>query len=497
MRFTLGFPILCIALTGCAVIPKPLDDGQLVAYAQDKHERVSLDQEPLSGPVDLYEAMARALKYNLDKQVEVMEVQLRDRELRVAHYSKLPELASSFGFDDRNNYSGGSSVRILDDRTVGSESLTSSSSSDRDVRSADLRFSWHILDFGLSYIRARQAADKVLIAEENRRRVVNRIVEDVRTAYWRAVTATRLLHRLGRLEGRVTRAMRDTQELASKGDASPLTALTYERELVEIQREIRRLNGDLSTAKAQLAALMNVDPGAKFRVRVPNRMVQPRLVGMSPSEMVGTALVNRSELREVAYHERINQHEAEAAIVEMLPGVSFSATPNWNSNQYLFNNHWVAWGAQASWNLMKVFSYPARRAEVDAKDDLLGQRALAVTMAVMTQVHVSRARLIHARRKYRSAQHFHDVQARIVHQIRSALAAGKVSEQTAIREEMNGLVAEVKRDIAYAELQGAFATMYSSMGLAPYGDVDADDFGVDGLEVALKDRWRELGDRSG
>ena len=60
MRFTLGFPILCIALTGCAVIPKPLDDGQLVAYAQDKHERVSLDQEPLSGPVDLYEAMARA-----------------------------------------------------------------------------------------------------------------------------------------------------------------------------------------------------------------------------------------------------------------------------------------------------------------------------------------------------------------------------------------------------------------------------------------------------
>ncbi|MEO1206349.1 MAG: TolC family protein [Pseudomonadota bacterium] len=496
MRFPIGFSIVCVVLTGCAVSPNPLDDGQLLSYTEDKRARVVNDQEPLRGPVGLYEAMARALKYNLDKQVEVMEIQLRDRELRVAHYSKLPELVSGAGFDDRDNFSGGSSVRILDDTTVGSESLTSSSSSDRDVRSADLRFSWHILDFGLSYIRARQAADKVLIAEENRRRVVTRIVEDVRSAYWRAVTATRLVARLGRLEHRVNRAMRDTQELASKRDASPLTALTYERELVEIQREIRRLNGDLSVAKAQLAALMNVDPGDTFRVRVPGRMREPRLVGMNPNEMVGTALVNRSELREVAYHERINQHEAEAAIVEMLPGVSFSAAPNWNSNQYLFNNHWVAWGAQASWNLMKVFSYPARRAEVDAKDDLLDQRALAVTMAVMTQVHVSRARLIHARRKYRSAQHFYDVQSRIVHQIRSALAAGKVSEQTAIREEMNGLVAEVKRDLASAELQSAFATMYSSMGLAPYGDVDTDDFGVDGLQASLRDRWRELGDRS-
>lgn len=486
---------MTVGVAGCAVVPIPMDDVELANYVAEKSERVVADQEPLHGPVSLYEAMARALKYNLDKRVEEMEVMLRDQQLRVAHYSKLPELVANSGYADRNNFSGGSSVEILGPKTIGAQSLTSSTSSDRDVRSADLAFSWHVLDFGLSWVRAKQAADRVLIAEENRRRVVNRIVEDVRTAYWRAVSATRLMGRLSRLESRVKRALADTQALSQRGDSSPLTALTYERELVEIQREIRRLHGELSPAKAQLAALMNVDPGTRFRVVIPHAMPQPRYIGKSARDMVHTALLHRSELREAAYNQRINDKEAEAAILEMLPGVSFSAAPNWNSNQYLFNSHWVAWGAQASWNLMKVFSYRDREAEVRAKDDLLDQKALAVTMAIMTQVHVSRARLIHARRKFRSAQHYHRVQTQIIHQIRQALAAGKVSEQTAIREEMNGLVAQVKLDLAYVELQSAFAQTHAAMGLAPYGDLTHDGVSVAALKKNLVSEWRRLGDR--
>ncbi len=270
-----------------------------------------------------------------------------------------------------------------------------------------------------------------------------------------------------RLESRVVRALADTKALIAKGDSSPLTALTYERELVEIQREIRKLSGDLSSAKAQLAALANIHPGRNYAVAVPGRYVPPRRAKMSPEQMIAVALENRSELREVAYQQRINAKEAEAAILQMLPGISFDASPTWNSNRFLFNNHWVAWGAQASWNLINVFSYPDRRAEVDAKDHLLDTRALAVTMAIMTQVHVSRARLYHARREYSTSNHYYDVQYRILAQIRRALAAGKVSEQTAIREEMNALVAAVKRDMAFAELQSAAASLQASMGLAP------------------------------
>ena len=469
MRSRKHVPLIACAVLagGCALTPDPLSDVEITSYVEDKRARVVAHQEPLTGPLTLQEAMARALKYNLDKEVELMQVLLSQQQLRVAHYALLPGAVASSGYTDRSNYAGGSSVELLGPRTIGAESLKSSASSDRDVRTRDIKFSWHILDFGLSYVRAKQAADKVLIAEETRRRVTNRVLENVRTAYWRAVAATRLLRRLERLEHRVLHALRDNKALIAKGDSSPLAALTYERELVEVQRDIRKLTGELSNAKAQLAALVNIDPGQRFEIAVPRRLEPPGDPGMTPEEMVSTALANRSELREIAYQQRINAREAEAALLQMLPGISVDATPSWNSNSFLFNNSWVSWGAQASWNLIKVFSYPDRKAEIEINDVLLDTRALAVTMAIMTQVHVSRARLYHARREYAAATHYHDVQVRILEQIRRAHAAGKMSEQTAIREEMNTLVATVKRDMAFAELQSAVAALVASMGRLP------------------------------
>lgn len=472
MRPFLLLSCCALLLGGCALQPEPFTQGELSDFALDKRSRVTADQEALQGPLTLKEAMARALKYNLDKEVEVMNILLAQQQLQVAHFSLLPNLVANSGYAARDNFAGGSSVRLLGPTTLGDESLTSSTGAERHLRTADIRFSWNILDFGLSWIRAKQAGDKALIAEENRRRVITRLLENVRAAYWRAVAATRLLQRLDRLEVRVSRALADTNSLIAKGESSPLTALTYERELVEIQREARKLAGELANAKSQLAALVNIDPGKPYTVAVPSRLTPPARHAMSAEDMIGLALQNRSELREVAYQQRINTHEAEAALLEILPGMSLNSGPAWDSNRFLFNNHWVSWGAQASWNLIKVFSYPERRAEVEAKDTLLDTRALAVTMAIMTQVHVARARLFHARREFETARHLHDVQSRVLDQIRSALEAGKVSEQTAIREELNTLVATVKRDMAFAELQSAAATLVASIGQTPADQFD-------------------------
>jgi starvation-inducible outer membrane lipoprotein len=84
MKYTALTVLMTLTLSACAVSPVPLDEAELNAYASAKHERVSADQEPITGAVTLYEAMARAIKYNLDKQVEVMNVALADQQLRVA-----------------------------------------------------------------------------------------------------------------------------------------------------------------------------------------------------------------------------------------------------------------------------------------------------------------------------------------------------------------------------------------------------------------------------
>ena len=97
-----------------------------------------------------------------------------------------------------------------------------------------MTLSWHVLDFGLSYVRAKQQADKQLIAEEMRRKVANKMLEDVRAAYWRAVSADRLQDKLKWLNGRVNKALSNSKRQYRAGITSPVTALTYRRELLDI-----------------------------------------------------------------------------------------------------------------------------------------------------------------------------------------------------------------------------------------------------------------------
>ena len=86
--------------------------------------------------------------------------------------------------------------------------------------------------------------------------------------------------------------------------------------------------------------------------------IRDRSSGLTPERMIRTAIENRAELREVAYRNRINEKEATAALLELLPGVNLYAGGSADTNSFLYNNSWVGWGAKASWNLMRVFQYP-------------------------------------------------------------------------------------------------------------------------------------------
>ena len=239
---------------------------------------------------------------------------------------------------------------------------------------------------------------------------------------------------------------------------------------------------------------MNLKPGTRFRLVHPRRAPRSLALRMPVKKMIRLALQNRPELREVWYKQRVNERDLDAAFLELLPGLQVFAATNYDSNDFLFNNNWVNWGAKASWNLLKAVQYPARRRVIEARDDLLDARSLALTMAVMTQVHVSRVRFRHAHRELLTAEEYLGVQRRLVGLMRTEAEGDRIGEQTLIREEMNTLVAQVKRDIAYANLQNAFANVYTSMGLDPFRE--RFDLGQDTKTLAksLRRLWLERGD---
>jgi outer membrane protein TolC len=474
-------------LAGCTVTPKPLAPSELATKAESNFQRVDAEQEPVSGAIDLYEAMARALKYNLDYKVEMMEEALRMRELNVSRYDMLPQMVASAGYGGRSNYSGASSLSLLTRR----QSLEPSTSSEKNIYTADLTLSWDVLDFGLSYVRAQQKSNEVLISQERRRKVANRIIEDVRTSYWRSVSAERLLTKLQQLEGAVSTTLSNSERLAERRLSAPLTALTYQRELVEIQAEIRKLQRELVIAKAQLAALMNLKPGTQFSLVLPDRSQRMPEVKYTGEDMMMTALKSRAELREVSYRQRINSKELDAALLSALPSFRGVLGVNVDSNDFLYNNDWFQWGARASWNVLNLFRYPAQKKAVKAQDNLLNQRELALTMAVITQVHVARARFGHLTEELDTAAHQMSVQDRIMAQIRAGHRAGVMSQQTLLREEMNTLVAEVKYDIAYADAQNAYANLFASMGIDDFGPDITGRENVSALRTSLATLWAD------
>lgn len=461
--------VIMLTLTACTVQPKPFEVQENKDRANDLIARATSAQEAVSKPIDLYEAMARAIKYNLDARVEMMSLALSQRELDLANYNMLPKFVATVDYAGRNNDSGGSSQSLLTGRT----SLEPSTSTEKNVLSDDLTLSWDVLDFGLSYVRAKQAADEVSIADERRRKVINRLIEDVRTAYWRAASAERLLDRVNDLEHSTHTALEQAQRQEEQGLTAPMVPLSYERELLSIRRDVQALGRELSVAKRQLAALMNLPPNTQYTVALP-----PSTLSWKPLDLPGinsgddlawlrVAIENRPELREVAYQLRSNDQESTAAYLRMLPNFRLFAGVNSSTNDYLFNQNWIGWGAQTSWNLMNIFRLPAEKEKIKAQGQLLDQRQLALTTAVGLQVEVSRVRYAMRLQELTTSKRYYEVQEKIEHQVDAGFKAEKLSRQTLIREEMNTLVSRMRYDMALADLQNAYANVYASLGIDP------------------------------
>jgi outer membrane protein TolC len=478
---------MALILQGCASRPEPFNADKAAQGSKDKIDKLVASEDPVRGELSLYEAMARALKYNLDHKIELSDELLKQRQLELSNFDMLPTLVGSSGFNGRNNDQGSRSRSLLS----GNQSLEPSTSSERTGFTGDLVLSWDVLDFGLAYVRAQQAADQRLISAESRRKVVNRILEDVRTSYWRAVSADRTFKKLVELEALAQKSLRQAEDLESRRIVAPLIVLGFQRDLLQVQGEVQRLQRELALAKSQLAALMNLSPDTDFKLVLPDRTdVVPELPG-SADEMVLVSLRFRPEMRESAYKKQINEKELKAAYLRALPSVKGILGLNFDDNTYLVNKQWVSASARVSWNLLNAFRYPTQKRTIEAEGQVIVQRELALTMAIMTQVHVARVRFVRLSQELNTIGRSQAVQERILDLSRAGFKVKSVSQQSLVREELNAVLSEVRYDTAYADLQNAYANLYASMGLDNFGVDITSNMPLPELTNVLQEHWTE------
>jgi len=346
-----------LILMACTSVPQRVSESEAVSNAAAMRSEISARQEPVTQSISLYEAMARALKYNLDHNVAMMELDLAKADYDLSRHDLLPKVVANGGYYGRSNEAGASSLSLLSGR----ESLEPSTSTHRNYWSGDLTATWNVLDFGLSKIRSEQLADETLIYEEQRRKAVIEIMEDVHRSYWRAVSSDRLSNRLTALESDVNLAFDQSRGLYISRKTAPMPALSYQRELNDIQSQAQSMSRALKMGKMELAALMGLAPDQAFMLRMPTHDERPTSLAMNYDEMIDIALLNRPEVRETIYMKRIGEKEMKKAVLEALPSLEAFAGLDTNSNSFLFSKIWFDYGLRASWHLLHVFGTSMRK----------------------------------------------------------------------------------------------------------------------------------------
>jgi outer membrane protein TolC len=455
-----------VLLSGCAIHPKPFTDAERQHMVAAERSEMFAQQDPVQGPITLPEALARAIRFNLDQRQKMMEEALAQRQLDLSNFDLLPKLTAAAGYTARNHELASRSV-LLDNPSE--TAVPPSYSSDKEMHTADLSFSWNLLDFGVSYYEAKEQADRVLVVQQRRRKVVQLLMQQVREAYWEAAGAERIHDRIGPLLEAAQSALDDSRRAQSSRLASPLDTLNYQHELLDIMRQLELVRDQLEEAKPRLASLMNLEPGQSFTLAPPAGFDEPHF-DMPVVQMETTALERRPELLEAGYNERISVNETHKAMARLLPGIQVQLGEHYDSNSFLAFHTWRDAGLNVSWNLLNVLNLKNIRGEAKAQLDVARVQREALAMAVLTQVHVARTDLSAKRRQFELLKQMNDVDQQILEHTRNAANANAVGKLNEIRAAAGAMMAQLRLYQSYGELESAYGQLLATLGLDPVPD---------------------------
>jgi len=483
-KLLIGVALLTFTV-GCATKVDPLSK-------EDRLERASSDlavmfqgQEPITKPITIGEAIARALTYNLDHRLKKMETALAVRKYEFDRTEMLPRLVADAGYSRRSNDPGARSINV----DTGEETLPGSTSTERTNEFSDLIFTWNTLDFGLSYYTAKQSSNEVLIAEERRRKTIQNISQDVIDAFWKAWMSQSLQPKIDALIAESSRALNSSRDLVRRGVQDSEQALRSQSSILNTLNALVEMRDRVDLGKARLGALLNIKPGTDFKVSPPSTMDVPSALSEGVDEISQKALLNRPELREEDYRKRVSQLDVKKAILKMFPQLTFSTGYYRNENEFLVNRDWNEVGADLSWDLLGLLNANAEKKFQQANVDVADARRVALSLAVMTQVYLGVSRYELARSRYSAASELYEIRSRLARNNRSRGSRASGIEELDSRAA--ALAAEMRRNLAFAETQAAFARVINSAGVDPV-PADVSSYDLQTLSDAFNQRWSAI-----
>lgn len=478
----LSLAFMALSVTSCAVFPAPMTPEERTKMSKQDQKDLFADQLLADHPISLPEAMARAVKYNLNHRTALLEKAATLTQADLSDFSLLPKIAAEAGYSSRDQVDASNSFSITDNKT----SSSFATSSERQKSTAELTMVWNLLDFGVAAIQARQDWDRALISEELRRKTLQNLLRETRSTFWQAASAQKLANAIDPVIKEAQNAIEDARKVEQERLRPQVEILRFQRALMEIVRQLTDLRDQLVRAKTEFATLINLPPGSEFQLDIPqdSAMTVPEL-HMTVEEMEQVAVDNRPEMRESMYTARISADETRKALLRLLPGVEFSAATHYDSNSFLLNTQWQNAGVRVAWNLFNLLKGPTELRLAENQEQSVRMRRMALRMALLTQVHLARQHYFEQRRKLDDSEAISAIDQRILQNVATSVGAKAQSQLEHIHAQAASIVSRLQFFHAYAQTQNAVGQIFVTLGV----DLDQESVATDSIPV-LTEKFR-------
>ncbi|MFK7863626.1 MAG: TolC family protein [Pseudohongiellaceae bacterium] len=482
--------LLSATLVGCIVSPEEIDPNELLNIIESDNALITQSQMAVDGPLSLGDIMARAVLTNLDQKVSNLEEALALGAFELSQYDMLPTAAISSTYYDRNNENASRSISVL----TRQETLEASTSQETEHLVSDLRVSWNLLDFGVSYFQAKQEADRYLITGNNRKKAFIDLMQQARGAYWRALAAQRLKEPVQMVLDEAFVAYEEvSQGIEERIYPSMLQAMQLKKELFVLMGDLEVLESELQQSLILLANFINVPSDTDIVLEEPESLPELPTLDIDSTQLELTALMNSTEVTIEAYNARIELAETRKALLRLLPGIEIGDSVNRDTNEFLFNNDWNEASVRVSWNLMSLATTRQTLRSSKLRSELQVQRRLAANMAVVTRLNLAMHQYNNQLSQVKRARELQQIDSDIADLTANAVSSDSDGQVNLVRTQAEAITAELSYLLAYAQVQEAYGTVLVSLGLNPL-PLNYNEQTVDQLSEALElsnSRWYE------
>lgn len=474
---TISVISLGLIITSCAFKPKPIKNEEINQRVASDNQKIYANQEPVQKRLRLSDAIARAVKYNLDYKTEVLEASSALLGYRAAFSEMFPNFNVSGNRIKRNNLN----LQLSPDKQFDS----TSQDKNRNVYNLDL--SWNLLDLGVSYYESKVKADEYQISKEKQKQILARLTSDVRKYYWQAFAHQIISEEIDSIQGDINEAIEYSDKAVKDKIADIQQSLLYQRTLLDKYNDLLQTSTGLSEAKYKLYGLMNLPLNSNFKfIANPNfeKDILPKNFPRKLSELEQLSLYNRPELREADYKSRISLNEVYKARARMLPGIEISLTDNYDSNSFLVNNKWREISYGLTWNLIKLVANYQKSMEMRERTKLVEMQRLALAASIISQVGVSISSYQELLRQFATRKRLFQTNNTLEDVEKKKYISNLSHKLKLIEAKVYALETRAKMFLTFSNLQAAAGDLLYSIGYNPVSGININESSIE--EISSK-----------